>query len=51
MINILYLFSRGDAGAGGENYQLTLFRNLGRKWFQLIVVLLIDGSRLKSLNI
>lgn len=43
-ISVLYISSRGDAGAGGENYLLTLFRNIDRKRFQPIVVLPKDGS-------
>lgn len=49
-IKILYISSRGDAGAGGENYLLTLFRNLDRKRFQPIVVLPNDGSLRKPLE-
>ena len=49
-IKILYISSRGDAGAGGENYLLTLFRNLDRKRFQPIVVLPSEGSLRKPLE-
>jgi glycosyltransferase involved in cell wall biosynthesis len=47
---ILYISSRGDAGAGGENYLLTLFRNIDRKRFQPIVVLPSEGSLRKPLE-
>ena len=50
LIKVLYISSRGDAGAGGENYLLTLFRNLDRKRFQPIVVLPNDGSLRKPLE-
>jgi len=50
MTNILYISSRSDVGAGGENYLLTLFRNLDRKRFQPIVVLPSDGSLRKPLE-
>jgi glycosyltransferase involved in cell wall biosynthesis len=49
-IRILYISSRGDAGAGGENYLLTLFRNLDRKRFQPIVVIPNDGTLRKPLE-
>jgi glycosyltransferase involved in cell wall biosynthesis len=50
MFNILYISSRSDAGAGGENYLLTLFRNIDRKRFQPIVVLPSEGSLRKPLE-
>jgi glycosyltransferase involved in cell wall biosynthesis len=50
MTNILYISSRSDAGAGGENYLLTLFRNIDRKRFQPIVVLPSEGSLRKPLE-
>jgi len=49
-IKVLYISSRGDAGAGGENYLLTLFRNIDRKRFQPIVVLPSEGSLRKPLE-
>ena len=49
-IKVLYISSRGDAGAGGENYLLTLFRNIDRKRFQPIVVLPNDGTLRKPLE-
>ena len=47
---ILYISSRGDAGAGGENYLLTLFRNNDRTRFQPIVVLPNEGTLRKPLE-
>jgi len=47
---ILYISSRGDAGAGCENYLLTLFGNIDRKRFQPIVVLHSKGSLSKPLE-
>ncbi|MDP3903740.1 MAG: glycosyltransferase family 4 protein [Methylococcaceae bacterium] len=47
---ILYISSRGDAGAGGENYLLTLFRNIDRERFEPIVILPADGSLRKPLE-
>ena len=44
LIKILYISSRADSGAGGENYLLTLFRNIDRKRFQPIVILPSEGS-------
>ena len=49
-IKILYISSRGDAGAGGENYLLTLFRNLDRTRFEPVVVLPKEGSLRKPLE-
>lgn len=49
-IKILYISSRGDAGSGGENYLLTLFRNLDRTRFEPVVVLPKEGSLRKSLE-
>ena len=43
-INVLYIASRGDSGAGGENYLLTLFRNIDRSRYTPFVVLPNDGS-------
>lgn len=48
--NILYIASRGDSGAGGENYLLTLFRNIDRSKFKPYVVLPTDGSLRKPLE-
>ncbi|NOR68308.1 MAG: glycosyltransferase [Methylomarinum sp.] len=48
--NILYISSRGDSGAGGENYLLTLFKNLDRNNFRPIVVLPKDGTLRKPLE-
>lgn len=48
--NILYIASRGDSGAGGENYLLTLFRNIDRSKFKPYVVLPADGSLRKLLE-
>ncbi|MBL4780850.1 MAG: glycosyltransferase family 4 protein [Porticoccaceae bacterium] len=42
--NVLYIASRGDQGAGGENYLLTLFRNIDLQKIIPIVVLPNDGS-------
>ncbi|MEZ0123230.1 MAG: glycosyltransferase family 4 protein [Candidatus Reddybacter sp.] len=42
--NVLYIASRGDMGAGGENYLLTLFRNMDRDEISPTVVLPQDGS-------
>lgn len=50
MFNILYISSRGDAGAGGENYLVTLFRNIDRQRFQPVVVLPSEGSLRKPLE-
>jgi len=47
---ILYISSRGDKGAGGENYLLTLFNNIDRNRFTPIVVLPKDGSLRKPLE-
>lgn len=48
--NILYISSRSDAGAGGENYLLTLFHHIDRKRFLPIVVLPSEGSLRKPLE-
>jgi glycosyltransferase involved in cell wall biosynthesis len=50
MKRILFISSRGDSGAGGENYLLTLFRNLDRNRFQPFVVLPKNGSLRKPLE-
>jgi glycosyltransferase involved in cell wall biosynthesis len=50
LIKILYISSRADAGAGGENYLLTLFRNIDCQRFQPIVVLPSEGSLRKPLE-
>jgi len=50
LIKILYISSRADAGAGGENYLLTLFRNIDRSRFQPIVVLPSEGSLRKPVE-
>ncbi|OUS15923.1 hypothetical protein A9Q88_09220 [Gammaproteobacteria bacterium 50_400_T64] len=42
--SVLYIASRGDKGAGGENYLLTLFRNIDLQKIIPIVVLPSDGS-------
>ena len=42
--SVLYIASRGDKGAGGENYLLTLFRNIDLQKIMPIVVLPSDGS-------
>lgn len=47
---IMYISSRSDVGAGGENYLLTLFRNIDRNRFQPIVILPSDGSLRKILE-
>ena len=47
---ILYISSRSDTGAGGENYLLTLFRNIDRQCFQPVVVLPSEGSLRKPLE-
>jgi glycosyltransferase involved in cell wall biosynthesis len=47
---ILYISSRSDTGAGGENYLLTLFRNIDRQRFQPVVVLPSEGSLRKPLE-
>ena len=47
---ILYISSRGDAGAGGENYLLTLFRNIDRQRFEPVVALPSEGSLRKPLE-
>ncbi len=44
IINVLYIASRGDKGAGGENYLLTLFRNIDLQTIRPIVILPSDGS-------
>ena len=43
-IKVLYISSRGDSGAGGENYLLTLFRNIDLSKVKPIVVLPNEGS-------
>lgn len=43
-INVLYIASRGDKGAGGENYLLTLFRNIDLQKIIPTVILPSDGS-------
>ncbi len=51
---VLYISSRGDVGAGGENYLLTLFRHIDRNRFQPVVILPNDGTLrdpLENLNI
>lgn len=47
---ILYISSRSDTGAGGENYLLTLFRNIDHQCFQPVVVLPSEGSLRKPLE-
>ena len=44
IINVLYIASRGEEGAGGENYLLTLFRNIDLETVVPIVILPSDGS-------
>ncbi|MBW2646622.1 MAG: glycosyltransferase family 4 protein [Deltaproteobacteria bacterium] len=42
--NILFVSSRADSGAGGENYLLQVMRHLDRERFRPIVVLPGEGS-------
>lgn len=47
---ILYISSRGDVGAGGENYLLTVMRHLDRLRFSPTVVLPWEGTLRKPLE-
>lgn len=49
-IKILYISSRGDKGAGGENFLLSVVRHLDRQRFSPIVVLPWEGTLLKHLK-
>lgn len=44
MTKVLYVSSRGDAGAGGENYLLSIFRHMDRTRWSPVVLLPADGT-------
>lgn len=50
MKNIIYIASRGDQGAGGENYLLKLFRQLDYNRFTPFIVLPKEGTLRKPLE-
>jgi glycosyltransferase involved in cell wall biosynthesis len=50
MRRILFVASRGDGGAGGENYLVLLIRHLDRRRFQPIVLLPKNGTLVPPLR-